>query len=264
MRGSKLKFGSVFECDHPFARSDPRSKRVEQTRLARRRGSTNEHVASVIDQGMQQIDHSALREVAQHTTPHTEPTHCEAGAIDSDWRNHGTHTRAIGQASIDNGRQTVEPPTNGIQHAFDDARRDIASQSPCKRRAPLAFDPDIAAVVHHDLVHEWVDHVVMQRSQARCMRHGGQHNRLKIVLLSKRKQCARKTARGLEQLGVGTVLGRQLLADCCNCLIVSHAARSLSATASERGSRDASRPASTARATAGSVLISATTGACTA
>ena len=218
----------------------------------------------MIDQRVQHIDHRTVSEVVKHTTAHTEPTHCEARTIDSDGCDHCTHTRAIGQASIDNGRQTVEPPTNGIQHAFDDARRDIAGQSARKRRAPLAFDPDIAAVVHHDLVHEWVDHVLMQRSQARRVSHRGQHNRLKIVLLGQRKQRARKTARGLEQLGVGTELGRQLLADCRNCLIVSHAARSLSATASERGSRDASRPASTARATAGSVLISATTGACTA
>ena len=132
----QLKFRGVFDDNNAFVFVEEITKGTKQRCLPAASSTADHDVAPVDDKPRQQSDKLRWTKRCQRQRPRSEATNGDDRAIDRQRRNHNVDPAAVGQTSIDQGVEPVDPQTEGIEDSFDSNATSVAS-----RRRPAGSSP---------------------------------------------------------------------------------------------------------------------------
>ncbi len=196
----------------------------------------------------------------------------EDGTVDRDRWKDRTDPRPVGEASVDDRCGAIDAPADRREYPFEEMLDPLAVEVTGRRDRAATIDPDLTAGVDEHLVDRRVAEQHVEVAEPHEPGHGVLRESLLIVARVEREGLPdlevddRSDVAGARR-GAGTDRGEHPLIvrrAVVRVVVVErrrHAATPRSSRPMGEGSRAASRPASTARAIAGSALTVATTGA---
>ncbi len=169
----QAQLGRVLHGDDPLAVGDAAGEGVEQGGLARARAPRHEDVEPGPHRPRQQGDHRRRGEGGEGDGPGPEAADGEAGTVDRQRGDDGVDPGPVGQAGVDQGRRAVDAQPEGRHHLLDevlDGGRVEDHGHPLQAPGPLHPHPPRA--VDHDLGDVGVG---QDRLQGPETAHLGQH-----------------------------------------------------------------------------------------